>query len=55
MIARQYCEHMNKEGMFAKKNVIDDNGGLIKNGFEFEYHGGLFNLSFDRIEDELHR
>ena len=52
MIARQYCEHMNKEGMFAKKNVIDDNGGLIKNGFEFEYHGGLFNLSFDRIEDE---
>ena len=52
MIARLICEHMNKEGMFAKKNVIDDNGGLIKNGFEFEYHGGLFNLSFDRIEDE---
>jgi len=51
MIARQYCEHMNKEGMFAKKNVIDDNGGLIKNGFEFETHGGLFAPSFDRIED----
>jgi len=52
MIAQQICEHMNKEGMFAKKNVIDDNGGLIKNGFEFESHGGLFNLSLDRIEDE---
>ena len=52
MIARQYCEHMNKEGMFAKKNVIDDNGGLIKNGFEFEKHGGLFSPSNDRIEDE---
>jgi hypothetical protein len=52
MIARQHCVHMNKEGMFAKKNVIDDNGGLIKNGFEFEYHGGLFAPSNDRIEDE---
>jgi len=52
MIARQICEHMNKEGMFADENVTDDNGGLIKNGFEFENHGGLFNLSFDRIEDE---
>jgi hypothetical protein len=51
MIARQYCEHMNAGGMFAKKNVIDGNGGLLKNGFEFENHGGLFNLSFDRIED----
>ena len=52
MIAQQFCEHMNKEGMFAKKNVIDDNGGLIKNGFEFEKHGGLFAPSLDRIEDE---
>jgi hypothetical protein len=52
MIARQYCEHMNAGGMFAKKNVIDDNGGLIKHGFVFEIHGGLFNLSLDRIEDE---
>ena len=52
MIARQYCEYMNAKGMFAKKNVIDDNGGLIKNGFEFESHGGLFAPSFDRIEDE---
>ena len=51
MIARQYCEHMNKEGMFAKKNVTDDNGGLLKNCFEFESHGGLFAISFDRIED----
>ena len=42
MIARQYCEYMNKEGMFASENVIDDNGGLIKHGFEFEKHGGLF-------------
>ena len=50
-IARQYCEHMNAGGMFAKQNVIDDNGGLIKNGFEFEKHGGLFAISFDRIED----
>ena len=52
MIARQYCEHMNEEGMFANENVTDDNGGLIKNGFEFEKHGGLFAPSFDRIEDE---
>ena len=52
MIARQHCVHMNKEGMFAKKNVIDDNGGLIKNGFVFEKHGGLFAISFDRIDDE---
>jgi hypothetical protein len=51
MIARQYCEHMNAGGMFAKKNVTDDNGGLLKNGFEFEIHGGLFAISFDRIED----
>jgi hypothetical protein len=51
MIVRQYCEHMNAGGMFAKKNVTDDNGGLIKNGFEFEKHGGLFAISFDRIED----
>jgi len=50
-LARQHCVHMNAKGMFAKKNVTDDNGGLIKNGFEFESHGGLFNLSFDRIED----
>jgi hypothetical protein len=52
MIARQYCEHMNEEGMFANENVTDDNGGLIKNGFEFESHGGLFAPSNDRIEDE---
>ena len=52
MIARLICEHMNKEGMFANENVIDDNGGLIKNGFEFETHGGLFAPSNDRIEDE---
>jgi hypothetical protein len=51
MLARQYCAHMNAKGMFAKKNVIDDNGGLIKHGFEFEKHGGLFAISFDRIED----
>jgi hypothetical protein len=52
MIARQICEYMNAKGMFANENVIDDNGGLLKNGFEFESHGGLFNLSLDRIEDE---
>jgi len=52
MIARQICEYMNAKGMFANKNVIDDNGGFIKNGFEFESHGGLFNISLDRIEDE---
>jgi len=52
MIAQQICEHMNKEGMFANENVTDDNGGLIKHGFVFEGHGGLFNLSLDRIEDE---
>ena len=52
MIARLICEYMNAKGMFAKKNVIDDNGGLIKNGFVFEKHGGLFAPSFDRIEDE---
>ena len=51
-LARQYCEHMNAKGMFANENVIDGNGGLLKNGFVFENHGGLFNLSFDRIEDE---
>jgi len=43
---------MNAKGMFANENVIDGNGGLLKNGFVFENHGGLFNLSFDRIEDE---
>ena len=52
MLARQYCEYMNAKGMFASENVIDDNGGLIKHGFVFEYHGGLFAPSFDRIEDE---
>ena len=51
MLARQICEHMNVKGMFASENVIDDNGGLLKNGFVFRYHGGLFNLSFDRIDD----
>ena len=51
-LARQICEHMNAKGMFANENVIDGNGGLLKNGFVFENHGGLFNLSFDRIEDE---
>jgi len=51
MIARQICEYMNAKGMFAKKNVIDDNGGLLKHGFVFESHGGLFAISFDRIED----
>jgi len=50
-IARQICEYMNAKGMFASENVIDDNGGLIKHGFVFEYHGGLFNVSLDRIED----
>ena len=52
MIARQICEYMNTKGMFANENVIDDNGGLIKHGFVFESHGGLFAPSFDRIEDE---
>jgi hypothetical protein len=52
MIARQNCEYMNAKGMFAKKNVIDDNGGLLKHGFVFESHGGLFAISFDRVEDE---
>jgi hypothetical protein len=52
MIAQQICEHMNAKGMFASENVTDDNGGLLKNGFEFESHGGLFAPSFDRIEDE---
>ena len=51
-LAQQICEHMNAKGMFANENVIDDNGGLIKNGFEFESHGGLFAPSLDRIEDE---
>jgi hypothetical protein len=51
-LARQFCVHMNLFGMFANENVTDDNGGLIKNGFEFESHGGLFAPSFDRIEDE---
>jgi hypothetical protein len=51
MIARQICEHMNAKGMFADYNVIDDNGGLIKHGFVFRSHGGLFNVSLDRIED----
>ena len=52
MIAQQICVHMNAKGMFASENVIDDNGGLIVHGFVFEIHGGLFNLSLDRIEDE---
>ena len=51
-LTRQICEHMNAKGMFANENVIDDNGGLLKHGFVFEKHGGLFNLSLDRIEDE---
>lgn len=51
MIAQQICEYMNAKGMFASENVTDDNNGLIKHGFVIEYHGGLFNLSFDRIED----
>jgi hypothetical protein len=51
MIARQICEHMNLFGMFANENVIDDNGGLIVHGFVFRSHGGLFNVSLDRIED----
>ena len=52
MIAHLICVHMKKKGMFANENVTDDNGGLIKNGFEFEKHGGLFAPSNDRIEDE---
>ena len=52
MIAQQICVHMNAKGMFASENVIDDNGGLIVHGFVFESHGGLFNISLDRIEDE---
>ena len=51
-LAQQICEHMNKEGMFASEDVIDDNGGLIKHGFVFRAHGGLFAPSFDRIEDK---
>ena len=51
-LARQHCVHMNKEGMFAVENVTDDNGGLIKHGFVFESHGGLFAPSFDRIDDK---
>ena len=52
MIASQICVHMNKEGMFASEDVIDDNGGLIRHGFVIRPHGGLFALSLDRIEDE---
>jgi len=51
-LAQQICVHMDAKGMFASENVTDDNGGLIKHGFEFESHGGLFALSFDRIEDD---
>ena len=51
-LAQQICVHMNLFGMFASENVTDDNDGLIKHGFVFESHGGLFAPSFDRIEDE---
>ena len=50
-IARQICRYMIKKQMFASENVIDDNGGFLANGFEIRKHGGLFTISFDRIED----
>ena len=51
-LAFQICEDMIKKGMFASKNVIDDNRGLIENGFKFRVHGGLFTPSFDRKKDK---
>ena len=52
-LAFQICKYMIGEGMFASKNVIDDNGGLLVNGFVFRAHGGLFAPSFDRINDNV--
>jgi len=50
-LAFQICKYMIDNGMFASKNVIDDNRGLIENGFKFRVHGGLFNVSLDRKVD----
>jgi hypothetical protein len=52
-LAFQICKYMIGEGMLASKNVIDDNGGLLVNGFVFRAHGGLFAPSFDRIKDNV--
>jgi len=51
VLTYQICVHMIEKGMFASKNVIDDNNGFIDNGFNFHQNGGLFALSLDRIED----
>lgn len=51
VLTYQICVHMIEKGMFASKNVIDDNNGFIDNGFNFRQNGGLFALSLDRIED----
>jgi len=37
--------------MCATENVVDDNGGILPQGFNIRSHGGLYQLSLDRKLD----
>lgn len=45
-----YCRNSSKE--FFRYNVIDEAGGSLPEGFQFRYQGGVFKISFDRIDND---
>jgi len=51
MLAVQIVRHMMTRGMCATEPVVDDNDGILPEGFNIRAHGGLYKLSFDRKLD----
>jgi len=51
MLSIQIVRHMMTRGMCATERVVDDNDGILPEGFNIRHHGGLFKLSLDRKLD----
>jgi len=51
MLSVQIVRHMMTRGMCAHEPVVDDNGGILPQGFNIRAHGGLYKLSLDRKLD----
>jgi len=51
MLTVQIVTYMIERGMCATENVVDDNDGILPQGFNIRHHGGLFKLSLDRKLD----
>jgi len=51
MLSIQIVRHMMTRGMCATERVVDDNDGILPQGFNIRAHGGLYKLSLDRKLD----